>query len=252
VANFWSFPIEFQVEFGKLIFVRATNCLSVGISLWLLFSAVGSARPIQCWFPEQLEPKATLICNGTVISVEDTGIKKNLSYPYFSPSDNEEMVMLAKIKVLRIFKGLAPTEIEFQYRVSTQMVPDGAEHIQLEKGKRYRFFLKPGYKPNHYVGVLEGNFDDNSAIEALSPGESYDNPYLQKKDAVKIAVSFAKSTWHVGEKFDPAVECSYCEPNIGGTEWIVVVNDLPPQSRSATIMVMGDRKIDLNRTEFRN
>ncbi len=57
--------------------MRTVNCLTVSLSLLLLFSAVGAARPVQCRLPEELEPQASLICNGIVISVEDAGIKMN-------------------------------------------------------------------------------------------------------------------------------------------------------------------------------
>src|ERR1700691_374182 len=74
------FLIEFQKESGKLGAVRSTNCLAVSVSLLLLFSAVCEARPVIPLFPEELEPKASLICNGTVLSIEKTEVKKDFVY----------------------------------------------------------------------------------------------------------------------------------------------------------------------------
>jgi len=229
--------------------MRSTNCLAVGVSLLLLFSAVGAARPVIPFFPEELEPKASLICNGTVISVEETGIKKNFSYPNISPSVNVEKVMLAKIKVLHVFKGQAPAEIEFRYRVSTQVAIDGADHIELEKGKRYRFFLKPDDVRGGYVGVLEGNFDDNNAVEELWPHEPDDDPWLTKDEAIKIALDYLKSI-KVETNFDLNHTACYPETT-GPATWTIGFFHSPgTPSNSTWITVRGNRTVDENQSKF--
>ena len=234
------------MESGKLIFVRATNCLTVSVSLLLLFSAVCAARPVNPLFPEELEPKASLICNGTVISVEETGIKKNFSYPNISPSSHEEIVMLAKIKVLHVFKGQASAVIEFRYRVTKpkEIEVDGADHVSLQKDGRYRFFLKPDDARGGYVGVLEGNFDDNYAVEGLWPHEPDDNPYLKKEEAIKTALDYLKSK-KVEAKFDWSHPHCYPPENTGAATWAIEVFNAPgTPSNSAQIIVRGDRTVD--------
>jgi hypothetical protein len=232
--------------------VRATNCLSVSVSLLLLFSAVCAARLVRPWLPEELEPKATLICNGTVLSVEETGIKKDFLYPDIAPSWHQvEMVMLAKIKVLHAFKGQAPAIIEFRYRVlapspHTTVVCDGPDHVNLQKDGRYRFFLKPDDLRGGYVSVLEGNYDDNFAVEALTPTEPDDSPYLKKDDAVQFALDRVHSK-EPDEKFDLSRIHVACYPEVdGGATWAVMLFD----TGDSTVFVCADHTINEKLTKL--
>lgn len=227
--------------------MRAPNRLIVSVSLLFLFTVSCAARPVRPWLPEELEPRADLICNGTVISVEDTGIKMNSSYPNVSPPSLPEMVVLAKIKVLHVFKGKAPAVIEFRCRVLQPKteIGDGPEHVDLGKGLRYRFFLKPDKTGDGYVGVLDGNIDDNYAVEFLCPNESDDSPYLQKDEAIKLALDYLHAKIP-GETFEPSRTRVNCNPEgSGGASWCVMFsNTADARSNYSYVTVRGDHTID--------
>lgn len=176
-----SSQLSWRQTSAKFRIVHAMNCLIFGVSLLIPFSSACSARAVEGWSLKQFESKASLICDGMVESIEETGIKKNFSYcsGAFSPP---EVIMLAKIKMLGLSKGNAPTEIEFRYRApeppSTtvsngvfvqvgHLIADGPQHVTLEKGKRFRFYLQPDPAHAGYINVLEGHPDDCFAVQAL-------------------------------------------------------------------------------------
>jgi len=229
------------------------NHLVLALSLGLLFTATCAARPVRDWLPEELEPQASLICNGTVISVEETGIRMNSTYPGVSPSSMPEMVMLAKIKVFHVFKGDAPKEIEFRYRVPqpNSEMGDGPEHVWLAKGFRCRFFLKPDKEHKGYVEVLDGTIDDNYAVELLCTGEKDDGSYLRKDDAIKLALDYIRVK-RPDETFD--LSRASVNPNPegrGGASWCVTLhNTSDARSQYSYVTVRGDRTIDLEFSDF--
>ena len=225
--------------------MRFANLLKLGTLAWLLGTSAGDARISQPWTPEELGPKADLICNGTVVSVEDTGIKKDFIYPNITPSTHHEFVMKANIKVLHVFKGNAPTEIEFTYRISDPSAPEvnGAMHVELQKGSRYRFFLKPGDGPGQYVGVLDGSFDDNFDVEALWDNEPDDSKYLTNDEAFNIALDYAQShKLEIKNQWNSNISCY---PESSGAIWIVTFSStgtLDPGSLQ--IVVRGGGSVD--------
>ena len=149
------------------------------VAFMLLSHAMASARIYATASPDDMAGPSTLICNGVVESITDAGTGKNV--------DHSEMGMFtAKIKVLHILKGKAGDELEFQYKNNEWLIPNGANQIQLEKGKRYRFFLKNGATPSYFVGVLEGAVDDGSAVEPLLPNEPDDCAYVTKDEVMQI------------------------------------------------------------------
>ena len=212
--------------------------LGAWVAVSLLGMPLASARPVSSVKPEEMEAQANLICNGVVSSVKQLGGEKDYSYPNISPSLQREIVMVARIKTLHVFKGAAPSEIEITYRNSADMVPDGAEHIILQKGQRYRFFLKPGNAPRQYVGILNGEFDDNFAVQALCSGEPDDSPYVSEKDAIKIALAYIKA-------MKPMLSLPSSKDVHGffhGGNWFVSVSF--PSGHSAGIRVRDDRTVD--------
>ena len=169
--------------------MRSASFLWLGCMIWVLGAGVGEARKFQPVLPDQLEPTADLICTGKVVSIEKSWFSKVFSYSEVMPSAEHEFVMTARIKMLHTFQGQAPSEFEFQYRNVDEKFTqeDGPQHVRLEAGRRYRFFLKPGDSSGRYVGVLEGKIDDGFDVEELWATEPDDSPYLKKEDAMKIA-----------------------------------------------------------------
>ena len=127
-----------------------------------------SARLFRIPTPEELAQKATLICNGRVESITEGRTDKGTGGSWDSIT-----FFTAKIKVLHVFKGEAPSEIEIKYR-SGPNVPNGPIQVDLIKGERFRFYLKKGMGESSFVGVLEGKYDDGFAVEPLPPKEPDD------------------------------------------------------------------------------
>jgi hypothetical protein len=159
--------------------MRFNHVLKVSAMVWLLLSGSGEARKLTTWSEAELEAKASLICEGTVLSIKETGVIKDFGYGDGSVKASEE-VMLARIKVLRVLKGHASAEIDFRYRVPepptsttdknvatsvSHFVVDGPQHIALMNGSIYRFFLKPDPIHAGYLNILEGDFDDKFAVQ---------------------------------------------------------------------------------------
>jgi hypothetical protein len=242
---------------GKLSLMHSANVVKASVILLFFWPIVCEARPVRVWLPEELEAKASLVCNGTVIAIAESGIKKDFPYPNVSPPTSHEIVLWAKIKVLHVFKGQAPAEIELRYLVlqptSALMIIDGPMHIDLQKGSRYRFFLKPDVARGEYVGVLDGEMDDNFAVEELSLGEPDDSPYLHKEEAIKVARDFLKSK-NLESTVDwvhPVVNC-FCENENSGT-WSVLLFHLDgPTKGNVLIVIRGDRTVNLEQTRLTN
>lgn len=220
-----------------------------GVAIILLLPLAVLARSEQDCLPDQLEPVASVICNGRVISVQETKEKKDFQCPEVAPSlHSKEVVMLAKIKVLHVFKGQAPDFIEFRYRTlalsttQTTVIVDGREHVNLQENGRYRFFLRPADRTGCYVDALEGKYDDNPAVEALAPTEPDASPFLKKGDAIKFAFDHLRAKKPVG-KFDVSRADVSCWPEAdGGATWLVMVTD--DEERSAQVFVHADLTIN--------
>jgi hypothetical protein len=220
----------------------------LGLLMWPVNS---EARPVHDYPPEEMENMADLVCNGIVVSVDDTGLRREVSYPGVSPSDFV-VRMKARVRVLHTFKGHAPTEFEFTYDVLDPMKypqwPGNApEHVSLQKGGRYRFFLKPGGKENLYLGVLDGKIDDGFAVQLLWPNEADDASYLKKDEAVQIARDYLAAK-RPGVQFTGNI-MAYCQ----GSTWSVILSESPDSSSNyAAITVRGDCTVDPDLTRLQN
>jgi len=146
-----------------------------------------SARIVLPPLPDALAKQSALICNGQVESITETGTDKTGSHPWDSVTH-----LTAKIKVLHVFKGQAPAEIEIKYNSGPGLI-NGPIQISLEKDKRYRFFLKSGPVAPFYISVLDGKYDDGFAVEALAPKEPDDSAYVSQTEALEIVQKWLKN-----------------------------------------------------------
>src|ERR1700733_7272236 len=83
-----------------------------------------SARPGRIPTSEELAEKASLICNGRVESITEGRTERGTGVSWDSIT-----FFTAKIKVLHVFKGQAPSEIEIKYHLGPN-VPNGPIQIQ--------------------------------------------------------------------------------------------------------------------------
>lgn len=238
-----------MVRGGKLALMRGTNIFKASVGALLLWPIVSEGRQIQPFLPEDMEPLSALLCNGTVLSVETTYPREVINDGIFGP----EVVMVAKIKILHVFKGDAPEQIEFQYRVSDLPIPDRymatlPTHPYLKEGERYRFFLNPGKTPGSYVGVLDAKTDDGYDVEKLCQAEADDSSYLKKDEAIKIARDYLHSK-NLDATYDwEHLLISY---NCDTAEWYVELPKFTGWSAGgARIAIRGDRTVDAVNTQF--
>ena len=221
--------------------MRLKSILIFSAVMLLIWPRLGQARIIPCFPPEELEPKADFICTATVTSIE--------------PSDDPGR-MLAHLKVLHVFKGDLPASIEFTYvprSPTEEMVPNfGSIHADLQKDKRYRFFLKVAEGVYRFKGLLDGEYDDDySDVEVLSSGEKDDGKYLTKAEATKIAQDYLAAK-RPGVKFGSRY-FDFHPRNAEGMFWSVYFQRSSHQhSGYAVINIRGDGTVDTQHTNLRH
>jgi hypothetical protein len=225
------------------------NCLLV-FAILCVSSLVVHARPIQTPDPAQMEMNASVICNGIVESVDPTGRKFRFHDAVTNP-DTFMTGMRARIKLLHAFKGNPPSEFVLFYDVLDESkypgggIADGPERIFLQKGTRFRFFLKPDNKPGAYRNILDGAVDDAFAVERLEPHEANDHSYLKREEAIKIARNYILSIVPKAT-FDGTTVANRDQEG-----WSVFMRqDNTPSSPYSWIAVRGDGTVDMQNAKI--
>jgi hypothetical protein len=156
----------------------------------LLVSA--QARPIGWVPPEKLDAAAEVIVNGVV---EGVALTEERSAVHLGPHAVQTRGVEALISVLKVIKGEPPSEFALRFPTvdveREKMIINGPLLGVIEKGKRYRFYLKK--KGSAYVGVLDGEFDSGFFAQRLLEKEPDDSPPLFREEAVAIACKQFKS-----------------------------------------------------------
>ena len=146
---------------------------TTAMAMVLLFCLSAQARPVRWWSPKDLCDKADLVVLATVRAVEKTDeagviqLGNNPAYPV--------VMHKAKLTVNYAIKGESPKQIEFRYspldNAKVGPIANGPGRISLEKGATYVFYPKRVAKEGQtfYVGVLEGEFDDQQAVVLVAP-----------------------------------------------------------------------------------
>ncbi len=199
-----------------------------------------------------MENWATFICTGTIVSVDNTGIKSEVPFPGVGPEVFYFVRLRARVKVLHTFKGTKPAEFELNYDILDpdeyrEPMGNGPERILLQIGARYRFFLKPGGGKGEYVGVLQGELDDCFAVDPLWPDEKDSDSYLKKDEAIKIARDYL-AVQRPGAKFEGDTSVDFT-----GYSWGVILREThEARSSYAAINIRGDRMIDTQHSKLQD
>ncbi len=204
----------------------------------LLSTFPAQARDVRFWLPEELEPKADLICNGSVVSISQM---KPAGEPSVSGAKGRDEVMMeARIKILHVFKGKASSEILFRYPQSDRFMPWALLHVSLERGQRYRFFLNSGKVGEPYVGVLAKDGDDCFEVQKLLPDEPDQSPFLTKKEVIPLVRKFLADKKGLTLPDDQDFSCWVCAYD---SFWQVT---FPEGSDIPRVTVSGDRSVRLS------
>ncbi len=192
--------------------------------LFLLTLGVAEARKMSYLTPEEMQMASSLVCNGTVESITDTGSTIDTQY-------GREKILQARLKVLHVFKGHAGGEITIRYRAQMPEVLNfnGPTFISLETGCRYRFFLIPSDGPNVYLDVMWHTPDESFAVQALGADEPDDSAFISRDEAIRIATDYVHSK-HPDEVIDPKRASV-----LTGPVW--ASNTMPPLSRGTIYAV---------------
>jgi hypothetical protein len=209
-----------------------------------------AARHIDIPSPDELTAKAPIICNGTVVALENTLKKGQAVLPGYPQMTVATEIWKARIKVLSNFKGEVLDEIDLHFSQidehpeKTTAICDGPLRISLQLNKRYRFYLKPVPGQKWYVSVLDGDFDDAYAVQPLADIEPDDSPPpVSREEAIKCAANYVK-------KFKPTADISTIPPEADQWDgkWTVEFwtppakpHEYPP---TAIIEVVGNRQIE--------
>jgi hypothetical protein len=222
---------------------------------WAMFAALlltlslATGRPVNPPHPEWLVQRADLVCSGVVLSVTDLHIKIDSEYANVYPPLSHEMWMRARIKLLHLFKGTAPATFDVDYRTELPdyIAPDGPNHVSLEKGRRYRFFLKPDKTAGAYLDVLDGEIDDEYAVESLGPDEPDDGPWLTETQAIQIGRAYiAKTDPRLLPKLGHA--SAGCEQTLrpGGAWWMVTFWPTSHNNDLVQVLVAGGKAVTMH------
>lgn len=223
--------------------------LFLATALFLCLAGHVGARPVLTITPEQLVERADVVCNGLVLDVTKTGRKgevvlhgnKGLAAEWWK----------ARIKVLSVFKGSAPTEIEMTFPQldweKVKMVNNGPLQIGIAPQKRYRFYLNHAAKA--YVGALDGEFDDGGAVEALSATEPDNEPPFLKVEAQRVAQAYVDKWRPRGQPAPDTVDGNYETFGNGSPKWAFQFWAGPPlnyptYTYAAEVFVHPDRSVD--------
>jgi hypothetical protein len=241
--------LELRPGRRRLCCVHARSLASVAL-LFVGLAGNAQARAIN-YNPTlaQLETPSAVVCNGEIISTPRSGPDLFSVYKGNGPQGYPETWMSARVRVLHVFKGSAPAEIVFRYRVSqSEAGVDLPIHVRLYQGDRCRFFLVPAGKQGEFVSVLDGRIDDGFGVQILTPNEGDDSPPMSEAEVVKLAFAYLHRE-KPGIPYDPKLTYIWREP--GG-----IVTDVYARTSNnartpeAMVAVMGDRTIDEARTRL--
>jgi hypothetical protein len=195
---------------------------------------------------EQLNAQAPVVCNGEVISTAYIGPNLVSVYAGGVSAGYPETWMAARVKVLHVFKGSAPAEIIFKYRVPQPdaLLMDSPIQMHLAVGERYRFFLKPGSAKGEFIIVLDGRIDDGYGFQTLCPDEADDHPFLGTNEAMRIALDYLHRK-KPGVQFDPALTSVRPEPG-GMLDEVTFAVSNNRGAEEATVAVFLDGTVDEN------
>jgi hypothetical protein len=230
---------------SKFVVVGAMMLLTIRLGYARLVAEPSSS--------DGFEYLSTLTCNGIILSAANTSTKVDSIYANTEPSLFHEVWMRARVKVLHVFKGTAPAEIDFSYRVTPPdaVMLDGPEHVDLKVGKRYRFFLRPGFEGKSYVNVHDGMIDDNFAVQTLSSGELDAASCLQPERVTTLARDYFKSKFPqrtlAGTR--PTAHLAWPEDEKGAL-WSVIFWPQGTKRNAVNIAVRNDGSIDAKRSNW--
>lgn len=145
----------------KLLFL-ATVILVV-TTAWL-----AHARLVRIVTPEELYNRSETVVIGIVTEVTDT--RKTSTIQLGSNPALPVRIHQAKVNVVETLKGGRKQEIVLEYapldgkRVA---IDNGPIRIRLAKSKVYVMYLKKKANQDVYVGALDGQFDDGTAVKLL-------------------------------------------------------------------------------------
>ena len=151
--------------------MKMKTAVFISVGLFLL-TELASARPLGIIItPQELSDKADVVFTGAVLQVKETGLKSEKKLGQNEPIPTKQYKAL--IQVEQVEKGSPSGKISLLYfsvdwdKLGTALT-DGPWEIYLSEGKRYKFYLKRSSSDaENYLSVLDGEFDDGSAVEEV-------------------------------------------------------------------------------------
>jgi hypothetical protein len=223
----------------------ATDARILLLVLLLAFPWPAPARePVAT--PDELLTRADLVVNAVptrVLPTDTRGHKGSSAVP--------TRLVVARLQVIGVLKGRSAGEIELRYpALDVGAVRGALVHgpldIRLETGRRYRFYLREVPGQSWYVTALDGELDDQSAVQPLHEKEASDSPPLLRQEAMERAAAYL--TLRLPSR-DPAAErvvaaYRWIQPAWDFTYFTGDPASYPEGASDAEIIVAGDRSID--------
>jgi len=222
----------------------ARACFTVVVLLAFPFAALAAAVLVAT--PDELTARAEIVVNAIPTKIDLTderGYKADSAVP--------TRLVVARLKVIGIVKGSAPGEIELRFPVLDIKAISGALingplDVTLDRGRRYRFYLRTVSGQSWYVTVLDGELDDGTAVQPLDDREADGSAPLLRAEAMKRAADYVTSSLPSADIAHMLVEARYrwSEPSWSFSYFFRDPATYPAGASDAQIIVAGDGSID--------
>ncbi|HUH84224.1 MAG TPA: hypothetical protein VLX85_06415 [Stellaceae bacterium] len=197
--------------------------------------------------PDELPPRADLVVNAVPTRIATTEERRTKGGDPAVPT----RLMVAHLAVLGVLKGSAPGEIELHFPILDVAavrgaVINGPRDVELQSGRRYRFFLRAVPGKSRYVTALDGELDEGGAVQPLNDREGDASPPLLRQEAADRVGDYVKSGRPALDPAQMHVDVSY---RWSESAWYFSYFSsdpagYPPGASDAEVVVLGDRSID--------
>jgi hypothetical protein len=155
--------------------------IATALAVPLMLCASVEARPVKWWSPKELYEKADAVVLASPVSIQKTEEIGEIQL-----ADNPALPTVtyrATLSVKYVIKGDDLEELEFRYspldhaKLRDGPMINGPGRISLTKDAVYVFYLNKDKKNGKtcFVGVLEGEFDDDQGVVLIAPESATQN-----------------------------------------------------------------------------
>lgn len=161
-------------------------------------------------------------------------------------------LVVAHLQVVGLLKGSAAGEIDLHFPALDvgaihYALVHGPLDVSVETGRRYRFYLRQIAGESWYVTALDGERDDQAAVQPLQEKETDASPPLLREEARGLAAEYLKSRLPSHDPAEMHVMVARYLWSDAAWDFVYFTGDpasYPEGASDAEVIVLGDRSID--------